>query len=155
MRIEKLVWTKPVRARVHIFLKELSRIFFQNPVVWPISAWHHPPPSCNPAFKPLWPAVGLCGLLWASVACCGPLWPAVGLCGLLWARCAAPGAGRRAPGGGRFTESLGPLPPPPHTHTHTHTHTQDCYPALREEHKGPAARRSPRHGPEHTPSILD
>ena len=99
----------PTRNSKPIKLIHSSRFIFFYLVVWPISAWHHPPPSCNPAFKPLWPAVGLCGLLWA--------------------RCA--GAGREPGGGSREVHGKSGASA---AHTHTHTHTENCYPALREEH---------------------
>ena len=37
----------------------------------------------------LWVAVGICELLWGSVGCSGNLWVAVGICGLLWESCRA------------------------------------------------------------------
>ena len=142
MRNEKLMPLLPIRNSKPIKLILSSRFLFFYLVVWPISAWHHPPPFgylaeiqpsrlCGLLWAsvaccgPLWPAVGLCGLLWASVACCGPLWSAVGkVCGRRAAggECRAASAGRK-PGGSRKVWSL----------CRPHTHMQYCYPALRED----------------------
>ena len=129
MRNEKLMPLLPTRNSKPIKLIHSSRFIFFYLVVWPISAWHHPP--LFGYLAEIQPS-GLCGLLWASVACCGPsvaccgpLWPAVGLCGLLWASVACCGQGVRAPGARRWEPGGGSREvhgksgaSAAHTHTH-------------------------------------